>query len=211
MDFSHPALIQIFGHPGSGKTTLMRYMLLWRLMLNSFDVVYIFTGTHYDTEWDMFSPATKKIVIIDKEWDTALRAILDAQAATPGQKALLFIDDYTGKLSWKGGVWEELVTDFRHANTTAVIASHYVYKLTPLVRESATNAAFFQQQSSRSVNALYESFGQMAFDREDDFRKYLSQCTQDHAFIWYDRKKVGNGTAFQPMKVKFPIPEFKIK
>ena len=126
--------------------------------------------------------------------------------ADPG---ILVIDDPTGSCNFTKDIWSNLFSNFRHlckkpgqkeGEFSIIIGSHYAFKVPRVVREAATHAGIFQQMTKASITAIYEVFGQGAFETYKDFLAYMKRFTSKDRklFIWFDRSPT-NGVQFQPV------------
>jgi hypothetical protein len=186
--------------------------------------VIVLTGNPHDAVWKSFPRAC--IIGNDAETRARLGLSMDPKinvydhyitkvfipwAKTCGPiPTCVLADDLTGKTNFSSAHWNEIVTDFRHfcmadheeeGHCTFIFSIHYAFKIPPVMREASTHAGLFMQQSFASINALYESFGQMACEKYNDFKDYLNAYTdrERKVLLWYTKNPPQGQYMFQPV------------
>jgi hypothetical protein len=230
MDLQHPMFFQVYGPPKSGKTHLLKYILLMMRMMKLLDWVNVFSGSAHDDEWD-FLP--KRCLITDSEevrkrlgcgdstqtpniYTWYLKNKLIPYCKTTSGKGLTILDDLTGSCDFKSDEWSQLFTNFRHyckkpgdkmGNFSVILSSHYAFKIPPVVREAAFMVAIFQQCSMNAIKAVYQSYCQITGEKYADWNAYQQRFTdrEKHTFILFKKEPKPGQKYFQPA-VCPPLP-----
>ena len=208
-----PFLVINFGAPGSGKTHLTKYIAYCLVKKQLVKCIHVFCGTaSFEDEYNWLEKDA--IHTNPKNWEEETKKILETQKRNERFKReniLIIYDDWTGKIHWDKGLYSQMITDFRHLNISLVVNTHYANKVPTLMREAAFNAGIFEQISKRSLDSLYEVFGQAAFENYKAFRDYIVQHTDRNKkiFIWYTRSPLEGQSRFQPVKCP-AVPEFRV-
>ena len=143
-----PTGIVVIGRSGSGKTQAVVTMLTnKRLLADTFDFVYLFTGVKPDKELiaDLELPPSNIKVNFDESTISTIMKKMEATVDKQGFKntpSVLFVfDDILGNIDFlKSKILTKLATTNRHMNISYIIMSQYYKKLPPVVR---TNASFY--------------------------------------------------------------------
>ena len=143
-----PTGIVVIGRSGSGKTQAVVTMLTnKRLLADTFDYVYLFTGVKPDRELiaDLeLPPSNIKVNFDESAISTIMKkmeATVDAQGFKNTPSVLFVFDDILGNVEFlKSKTLTKLATTNRHMNISYIIMSQYYKKLPPVVR---TNASFY--------------------------------------------------------------------
>jgi hypothetical protein len=143
-----PTGIVVIGRSGSGKTQAVVTMLTnKRLLADTFDYVYLFTGVKPDKELiaDLeLPPSNIKVNFEESAISTIMKkmeATVDAQGFKNTPSVLFVFDDILGNVEFlKSNTLTKLATTNRHMNISYIIMSQYYKKLPAVVR---TNASFY--------------------------------------------------------------------
>lgn len=185
-----PALILLAGKPRSGKSHLLKYLLSMRHPdfaddgIVPYKWLVVFSGTKFN---GMFSEIVPEQYIYPKFDAALLGRILARQQAMGCPRMAIIFDDClpsTGAKGFGSEVFTTLSTQFRHYKCDVIIASQYIYKVPPTVRECATHIAMFRATTGRMIDALYETAGGH-FGSAAEFGTFLNESTANHQFIWF--------------------------
>lgn len=210
IDRTSPGFTLIIGKPNSGKTFLLKYLLMLdHESYNKLPIKYglIFTTTKFNKHYETIFPSD----FIHSSYNPdALQGLLDIQSETAAQNpAVVIFDDCLDMKGFTSQLFLNLTTTYRHYNITVYLITQYVYRVPPTVRECASRVAIFRTTTERSLKACYESFGGF-FSKYDDFRKFVIEKTGDYSFIWY----IANSSAeqidqvYKVLKCPQKIPDF---
>jgi len=207
MNLRAPFFLIIAGKPESGKSYLIKYLM----MLNNpqysgdpFQYGIVFTKTKFNGGYDYLPQ--KFVHSIYRE--EVLRNLLRIQSETQAQyRCFVIFDDCLE--AFNSNLFTDLSTQYRHYNISLIVSTQYIYKVPPTFRECASAAAIFRQTTERSIRALYDSFGQW-FKDYGDFCEYLLENTGEHKFIMFDAKSAGDkSSAYKIMKSPSNLPNFE--
>lgn len=127
-------------------------------------------------------------------------------------EAFIIFDDCLDQYQFTSPLFTDLITQYRHYHISVIIATQYVYKTPPTVRECSQYAVLFRQTTERSINAIHESFGEMFSSSQNEFSKFLQENTNDHQFILYNAYSDSDNPrdAYQIMKAPANLPDVQI-
>lgn len=80
---------------------------------------------------------------------------MDIQKQNQDKPAFIIYDDCLPQKAFKSEIFTNLITQYRHYNITVIIATQYIYKVPPTLREGTTYTAIFLQSTRRSIQAIF--------------------------------------------------------
>ena len=192
----HPFCLYIPSSRGSGKTTLIVY-LITHPYLRFFNRIYIFSPTAKD------DIAFKKIKldddrVFDKYSDLAFQNVVQEIKDNPDERSLIIVDDMTGtSIMTKNNALTQFLFRHRHipndyTGTSIIIASHQYKSVSPNLRNNFTDIIIFKSFSDKELEVIAEdNKGKMTFN---DFYYLFETATKEtdkskHNFFYIKRKE----------------------
>lgn len=182
----HPSTILLCGSPGKGKSYFIKHFIYHHCVekeQSDFNHILCFTPTAHNGAYS-FLPNE---FVHERFDEQTLEDFLNIQARDK-QPGLLILDDCIGSVRFNSKLFDKMFTTYRHLNLSILLSSQYPYKITPTLRECCSFGVIFQQDTHRSVSALYESMGQR-FESCAMFKNYLEQNTTNkpHHYVLYNK------------------------
>lgn len=211
-EISLPGILLINGRPGSGKSHLLRYVFY--INRHKFRLGLVVSGTWHEAENLNFVPEGEEYRM--RRYDSAkIRWLLTTQAAIPKEErkmAYFIADDYiSDRNMWDDQYFQDMCTQCRHYDIFVCINTQYVNKVPPIIREAAFQTAVFKQDTKRSLQAAYESYGS-GFETEKDFKRFNDQKLQKYEFLFIDKFHPEQQSAESHLIFQAPhaVPSFKL-
>ena len=179
LDFTTPQICVFLGKPKKGKSWALRHTVLKNTIDNKiFKYGIVFTRTKFNGDYNWLPD---DYVYEDYE-PMILQQYLDGlKNLNPDdlQPSFIIFDDIQGVLSGNDPVLTSLNACHRHFKISIFYCFQYIYGRgsTPVLRECTTLAFLFNSKGKRTLEALYENFGQL-FDSFNEFKDYYLQCTK---------------------------------
>ena len=125
-------------------------------------------------------------------------------------KPFLILDDMLPAGALQSQTFVNLFTQYRHFNISVIVATQYVFKVPPTIRECCTMCVIFKTTTKRSNQALFETFGGN-FNSLAEFVRYQLANTKDHHFILYNAMSdsMAISELYKSCKAPSKIPQFK--
>ena len=164
-----PSIIMVCGAPCSGKTYPIHYLISRNASKLNWGYVVCFIGI----QSYVFMPDE---FVTEIYQESEIERIVDLLRDS-GESAFLVLDDCMGSVNWSNNFWIKLLSGHRHWNLTIIVASHYLSKIPPFLREYTNYCFLFRQNSYRSTKLLYEAFGQHGFETDREFSSFLREHT----------------------------------
>ena len=193
ISFKKPAICVNIGACGAGKSNMLKYLLL-KDVLNKkeqgFKFGIVFTRTKFNKDLD-FLPDKYKYTEYKpellKKYMNGLEKLKKETGKIP--KNFVIFEDQQGLLNRAEPVLTNFLSSFRHYNCSCFLNFQYLYGASPLLREIATYCIMFSSNSHRTMNGLFENFGQL-FENYNQFRAYFKKNThKPYTAIVYEQKQ----------------------
>ena len=187
LDFNTPQICLFLGKPKSGKSFALRHQILKQTVDNKvFRYGLVFTKTKFNKSYDYLPDD----YVYDNYNAEILQRYLDGLKELNEhelQPSFVIFDDIQGLLSSQDPSLTQLVSNHRHFKISVFFCFQYIYgrASTPVLRECTTLAFLFNSKGKRTLEALFESFGQL-FDNFKEFKEYFLACTKEkHTAMLY--------------------------
>ena len=187
LDFNNPQICVFLGKPKQGKSWALRHTILKNTIDNKvFKYGIVFTRTKFNGQYD-YLPDDYVYEDYDPE---ILQRYLDGLKQMDQKEiepSFVIFDDIQGLLSNTDPSLTQLVSNHRHFKISVFFCFQYIYGRgsTPVLRECTTLAFLFNSKGKRTLEALYENFGQL-FDDFKSFKEYYLLCTKEkHTAMLY--------------------------
>jgi hypothetical protein len=224
LPISIPGTVVLNSRPGGGKSHLIEYLIYMNRGLFSHGIVFsksIFRKGNmaYIPDYDG-SPENKRKYMNFKhaKFDpTKLQALLDLQASYPDEErplAFVIVDDeLSTPHMWDCSATIDAATMYRHYNIVMFISTQYVNKVCTTIRECASQVGLFHMDTLRAINAAWEAYGQVEFDKYQPFKEWLDNNTNPDKgrrfhFCWKDKSE---GTPWRVCLAPAKIPRFRLE
>lgn len=222
-DFQYPSIFIISGVCGSGKSHLLKYLLYSRTIdstlskKDKFQQILVFTGTKYNGFFD-FLPS--KYVMqgyseskLKKYHDYLMKKAEQCkkQGKEMPQNAIVF-DDIAGLLNSRTGFFTNMISTFRHTNTSIFILIQYlVNACSPAMRSLANYVFAFADSTERARKNLFDLMGSGCNDPKE-FTKLFSKTTEEEytALLFNARGRVKNQLVYSKFKAPSDMPSVKL-
>lgn len=200
-----PGICVINGKPGSGKSTLEKYIMY--LHQDKFVQGLSVSGTSFNPRNLNYVPEEMKTMRYDPN---RLAQLMIMQTKIPENERkiiYLIIDDYICDNNlWFDQTFVTFVTSIRHYNGFIIICTQHINKVPPIIREAAFQACIFHMDTQKSMKAAYESYGS-GFETEKDFRNFNMKLEKYH-FLFVNK---ANPSEDHPiMKSPENVPDFML-
>ena len=188
-------LAQLFvfcGKSGKGKSYMIRYLLSDMLQKKKVKFGLVFTRTKFNNDYD-FLP-DDKVMQYDKEIVQNYVHNLEEMKKKNKkvQPNFMVFDDCQGILSSQTPFMQNFFATFRHFNINIFIACQYLTgrnSISPIMREQTNYCLMFKSKTRRTLENLYESYGQL-FDSLELFTQYFFKATQEpfSCMVYFERE-----------------------
>ena len=182
VSFDRPRNIVLVGKKHSGKTNLLKHLLLMNTIKKKhWKFGIVFTNTKFDKEYT-YLPDKYIIEGYDKvafgDWKKQLIRMKKERMDDTIPPNFMVFDDLVGELR-DDRDFTNFICNHRHFNTSVFVSAQYLRKGVPTsLRECMDYAFLFNSKHELTLKALHEAFGQF-FRRFKDFRDFFLTNTQE--------------------------------
>lgn len=164
-----PGLHIFLGMTGSGKSSLLKWVLYQYAKKKQWHKIFIFCPTgrlhkqgephvkNYDDHFD------KSHIYIDHDrYEEQFDQIIEYQKKNEGRRILLVFDDCVGNINFSKKFFTKVATQGRHYNMSTFIVTQYFKAIEPIIRTNAFTFYVFKTMAENieelaSFNADYKS------------------------------------------------------
>lgn len=199
------------GKPGTGKSTLIRYIIYSKM--DVIPVAVAMNGTEKSTGFysEMFPP----LFVYDEYRDDVVTEFIKRQDHAKknfsNPWAMLVVDDCTdNKNVFKSENQQGLFKNGRHWKMLYILSLQYCIDLPPAMRTCVDGTFIFRETNEKNLKNLYDNFAGV-FPSFGLFKTYMEQVTGDYTALYIDQQNQATKEWFDCVYfVKAPIvPEFK--
>lgn len=149
-----PSISLFIAEPRSGKSYLIKYIMYNLAKKKKIKQGIVFCPTNdMNNNYD-YIDSSYIFPIYKEEYLKKYLEVLKTNTSIP---SFLIFDDCIGSVKWNSPLIEHLFSCYRHYNLTILVATQYIYKIPPVIRECATYAFIFYVSNVRSLNAIRDT------------------------------------------------------
>lgn len=176
LDFTHPQVVVCVGKPKRGKSNATKWMILKNSVdKRVFKYGIVFTRTSFNQDYNY---VPDKYVYSEYDPEILQSFINGISELDKKESCFVIFDDQQGLLNRNDPTLVNFISIHRHLNCTIIFNFQYLYGAFPILRSCATMALMFNAKGKRTIEGLYENFGQL-FDSFDEFKNYFLSLTSE--------------------------------
>jgi hypothetical protein len=171
-----PSLSVICGMTGTGKTTLLKWLILYNS--EAFHKIYVLCPTAHLQDVYSFIPSR---YLITNPTEVHIKAILKEQESNPKQRIAIVLDDCIGQVNFRNSkIFDKLASSGRHYRISTFILIQDFKKLSPTIRDNL-HYLFITRIKEHSLKAAFElSSGFTSFY---DFKAYMDGACKNYRVV----------------------------
>ena len=176
LDFKVPQIVVCVGKPKRGKSNATKYFILKNSVDNKhFKYGIVFTKTKFNDDYD-YIPEEYVYSKYDPE---VLNQFIDGISKLDDKPPCFCIfDDQQGLLNKNDPTLVNFISIHRHLNCSLFFNFQYLYGGAPVLRCCTTMALMFNAKGKRTIEGLFENYGQL-FDNYNEFKRYFLSLTDE--------------------------------
>lgn len=178
--------IVFIGKPGTGKSTLIKYILYTKMDL--IPIAVIMNGTEKDTGF--YTGMFPSLFVYNEYNENAISAFIERQDRAKKNLTnpwgLLLLDDCTeDKKIFKSTVQQSLFKNGRHWKALYFISLQYSVDLPTSLRTCVDGSFIFKEHNEKILKGLYENYAGI-FPTFNIFKAYMETVTGDYTALYID-------------------------
>ena len=179
IDWNTGQIIVSIGRPKKGKSNSTKYFILKNALERGiYEFGIVFTKTKFDNEYNYLPD---EYVYQGYEPEILQQYLDGLEQMEKIPKNFIVLDDMVSVIDRNEPVLSNLISTHRHyGNMDIFINTQYMYSTvnTPLFRECTSVALMFSTKMKRSIQGMYDCYGQL-FDNVEEFKKHLLKSSKE--------------------------------
>ena len=206
----------IYGTPGSGKTSLLKYIMYEASNNKRFDHCLLISSSKNDPDYKFISKKYKFDSYNRDAVENYIHFLRDHNQKNIKTRGLLIFDDVVGQDagSFKTNFYKDLFTCHRHIGLSIIICMQVPVEIPAYLRSMIKYACIYKYISKGDKEKIFTAFGSLA-ENEKEFNKiYEHHTNEPYKFLFYNRTDMyDTDKAYKGCRAPNPkdIPKFKIK
>lgn len=179
--------IVFIGKPGTGKSTLIKYILFAKK--NIIPVGIVINGT--EDMNNFYSEFFPSLFVFNKYDEKVLQEILDRQeraikSELSNKWLVIILDDCTyEKKIFDSAVQKYMFLNGRHINILYFIVTQYSVDLPPTLRTCVDGVFVFKETNERNLKILHQNYCGV-IPEFNVFKQYMEQITGNFTALYFD-------------------------
>ena len=191
MDLQWPFSMGILGSSTAGKTYCIKYLL--RYYRNSYKFCVVISPTFFNGNYDFLqregiNHKMQAPVDLDRQITVLMKKQKYYKNRGEYMPLILVIDDCAGELRMSKKI-TNFISTARHYEISIIFVAQYAADLPPRLRELTYYGVIFDQNTQRSLKAVYESYFQHIGSFKEFMEYFKKELAHKHSFFFIDRLK----------------------
>jgi nucleoside-triphosphatase THEP1 len=195
IDFKNFFTMCIFGLPGSGKTTLMRYLIYNASIKNEFDHCLLFSSTKGTKDYDFLDEKYKFDAMNNEVIEKYINLCQKKNEKSIKTRGLIIFDDICGEQTFKSALFKKLFSNYRHYGISIIVCQQMPVELPLSIRSIIKYACVYKYINKSDREKVYNCFGSMCENEKTFYELYDKYTQEKYMFMFFSQSDVYDTSA----------------
>jgi Poxvirus A32 protein len=210
VDWKNFFTMVIYGLPGSGKSSLLRYLIYSASCEKKFDHCLLFSGTKGGKDYDFLDAKYKYDAFDNNVIEKYIEICQKKNEKAIKTRGLLIFDDICGEQNFKSDLFKKLFSNYRHYGISVIVCQQMPVELPLSIRSIVKYGVIYKYVNESQKEKIYNCFGTLAKSRNDFNEIYDKYTDEKYKALFFNGSDVYNSTnAYTGIRAPL-VPAFKI-
>jgi hypothetical protein len=202
----------IYGLPGSGKTSLLRYLIYSGAQKKQFDHMLLFSGTKGTDDYDFLDDKFKYDSYDNNAIEKYIEICEKANEKGITTRGCLVFDDICGEQSFRSALFKRLFSNYRHYGISIIVIQQMPVELPLSLRSIIKYGIVYKYINEADREKIYNSFGSLIPSKKEFYAIYEKYTNEKYKALFYSSTDVYDNQSpysgiraprVKPFKLKF--------
>ena len=211
LDWENYFTMVLYGRPGSGKTSCLRYILYTAAMKNEFDHCLLFSSTKGTNDYDFLEDKYKYDAFDTSTIEKYINICQKANEKKNKTRGLIIFDDICGEQTFKSALFKKLFSNYRHYGISIIVCQQMPVELPLSIRSIIRYACVYRYVNEDDREKIYRCFGSMASSKKEFLELYDEFTNEKYKALFFNQSDVYNSNnCYSGIRAPL-VGDFKLK
>lgn len=201
----------LYGMPGSGKTSMLRWIIYNGAQKKQFDHMLLFSGTKNTDDYDFLDDKFKYEGFDTGALEKYIGICEKANEKEISSRGLVVFDDICGTESFKSAIFKRLFSNYRHYGISVIICQQCVVEVPLSLRSIIKYGIIYKFVNEADKEKIYNCFGSLTKSKKEFYEIYDKFTNEKYKALFfsvtdvYDTEKSPYSGVRCPLVKKFKL------
>jgi len=211
IDWKNFFTLVIYGLPGSGKTTCLRYLIYTAAINKEFDHCLLFSSTKGTKDYDFLDIKFKYDAVDTQVIDKYINLCQKQNEKRIKSRGLIIFDDICGEQTFKSNLFKKLFSNYRHYGISIIVCQQMPVELPLSIRSIIKYGCVYKYVNEDDREKIYRSFGSLSNNKKEFLSIYDKFTNEKYKALFYSGTDIyETSSAYSGIRAPSNIPNFKL-